>query len=133
MWEEWEDEPAGVEQEEPKGGEEVMEDAGGVCQGVENGDCVSGIASRIGTVIDEVWGKSLKTFAVHLPQEWPDTSLPNVIETGGAVSQIAFRIGGRIPKTFGAQQPQECLDTPLPAWSGHPQSPKTINANGKCQ
>ena len=30
-----------------------MKDMLKVCQGVENGDCVSGIASRIGAVIDE--------------------------------------------------------------------------------
>ena len=50
-----------------------MKDMLKVCQGMENGDCVSGITSRIGTVIDEVGGKSMKTFAVHLPQECPDT------------------------------------------------------------
>ena len=82
----------------------------------------------------------MKTFAVYLPQECPDTSLPYEIETGGDVSKIPFRIGasidevgGRIPKTFGVQQPQECLGTPLPAWSGHPLSPKTINLSGTCQ
>ena len=108
-----------------------MKDVLKVCQGIENGDCVSGITSRIGTVIDEVRGKSLKTFAVHLPQECPDTSLPYEIETGGDVSKIAFRIGasidevgGRIPKTFGSQLPQECLYTLLPAWSGHLSPPR---------
>ena len=53
-------------------------------KGVVPGDCVSGIAFRIGASIDEVGVKILKTFGTYLPQECPDTSLPDERVTGGA-------------------------------------------------
>ena len=40
-------------------------------------------------------------FAVHLPEECPDTSLTDEIETGGTVSKIAFRIGASIDEVGG--------------------------------